>query len=153
MTATDNQGVTHGGTRPTQAAFVPAAVQWSGHVQVWPHSVTSPTPAGAAPCALTQMLIELLKPAVEAQTKAPLASPQAPRAPVQASCSSMLPQTGLARRSSGEVQLCLSGPCACPTSACSSSLGHCEVTAITTLLRNVHRIMCYVHMHPLPTNR
>lgn len=81
MTATDNRSVTHDGTRPTQVGFVCGAVHWSGHIQVWPRSVTSPTPAGAAPCALTQMLIALLKPARRAQTKAPLASPQAVRRP------------------------------------------------------------------------
>lgn len=81
MTAADNRSVTHDRMRPTQVGFVRGAVQWSGHIQVWPRSVTSPAPARAAPCALTQMLIALLKPDRRAQTKAPLASPQAVRRP------------------------------------------------------------------------
>lgn len=81
MTATDNQSVTHDGMCPTQVGFVPGTVQSSGRLQVWPRSVTSPTPAGAGPCALTQMLIALLQPTVKAQTKAPPSSPQAMQRP------------------------------------------------------------------------
>lgn len=153
MTASDKQSVTHDGTCPTQAGFVPRAVQESGHVQVWPHSVTSPTPDGAAPCALTQMLIELLKPAVEAQTKAPLASPKG------SSCEGM-PQQHAAKDAPGSAEQrgerCRFGsqdPVRAPPQLATPLLCHCEGTAITTLLRNVHRIMCYVHMHPLLTNR
>lgn len=115
MTATDNQSVTHDGTRPTQAGFVAGTLQWSGHVQVWPHSVTSPTPAGAAPCALTQMLMELLKRAVKAQTKAPLASPQAqrPGPGLLWSCAAARSHTGLALHSSLQRDAALALRCLC----------------------------------------
>lgn len=145
MTASDKQSVTHDGTCPTQAGFVPRAVQESGHVQVWPHSVTSPTPDGAAPCALTQMLIELLKPAVEAQTKAPLASPKG------SSCEGMAQQhaakdaPGSAEQRGERCRFGSQDPVHAPPQLATPLLCPCEGTAITTLLRNGHRIMLCAH--------